>query len=403
MKIEYFNLAVKNLRKRKLRSWLTVLGIFISIAAIFTLVSLSLGLQVAVKKQFELLGSDKFFVMSKTSMLGTFEGGSNSLTDNDVNAIKNVRGIKDYTYITVGNIKMKYDNQIKYFMAAGLPLDHIKLYTESSSISIAQGKMIEAGDQKKIALGSLFYDGNIFNKPVEAGSKVEINGESYKVSGILKSIGNPSDDSNVYFPIEELRKLINVSNRVDQIVIQVSQGENVTDVAKRTEERLRKFRGQTEKTQDFVISTPEDLLASFQIILQIITAFLAGIAAISLLVGAIGIANTMYTSVIERTKEIGVMKAIGAKNSDITWIFLIESGLLGFIGGVVGVLLGYLMSKTVEFIAVNQLNTNLLAASSPWWLIVGCLLFGFLVGAVSGTLPAIQASKTNVVDALRYE
>ena len=122
-----------------------------------------------------------------------------------------------------------------------------------------------------------------------------------------------------------------------------------------------------------------------------------------MLVGAIGISNTMYTSVIERTKEIGIMKAIGAKNSDILWIFLIESGLLGLVGSIIGVLLGIFLSKTIEFIAVNNLNTTLLQTASPSWLIFGCLGFGFLIGAISGTLPAIQASKTNVVDALRYE
>ena len=137
--------------------------------------------------------------------------------------------------------------------------------------------------------------------------------------------------------------------------------------------------------------------------LNIITAFLAGVAAISLFVGGIGMANTMYTSVVERTREIGIMKAIGAKNREILYIFLIESGLLGLVGAGIGVLLGYSISKTIEYIAITQLNTNLLQAAAPLYLIFGCLVFGFVIGAVSGTLPAIQASKTNVVDALRYE
>jgi len=166
---------------------------------------------------------------------------------------------------------------------------------------------------------------------------------------------------------------------------------------------LRKSRGVTEKNQDFSILTPEELLESFGNILAIITSFLGGIAAISLFVGAVGIANTMYTSVLERTREIGIMKAVGAQNSDIMWIFLIESGLLGLVGACIGVGLGYGVGKTIEYIAINQLNTTLLQIAAPAWLIGGCLGFGFLIGAVSGTLPAIQASKTNVVDALRYE
>jgi putative ABC transport system permease protein len=97
------------------------------------------------------------------------------------------------------------------------------------------------------------------------------------------------------------------------------------------------------------------------------------------------------------------MKAIGAKNSDIAQIFLIESGLLGLVGGIIGVILGYLISKIVEIVAVNQLNTNLLQVAAPWYLVTGCLFFGFVIGALSGVFPAIQASKTNIVDALRYE
>ena len=116
-----------------------------------------------------------------------------------------------------------------------------------------------------------------------------------------------------------------------------------------------------------------------------------------------GIANTMYTSVLERTKEIGVMKAVGAENKDILMIFLIESGLLGLVGALIGIILGFGIGQGIEYIAVNQLNTNLLRVATPTWLIVGCLVFGFLIGAASGLFPARRASKVNVVDALRYE
>jgi len=130
---------------------------------------------------------------------------------------------------------------------------------------------------------------------------------------------------------------------------------------------------------------------------------LVGIAAISLIVGGIGVANTMYTSVLERTKEIGTMKAVGAKNSDIMFLFLIESGLLGLIGGVIGVLIGLGLSKIAEYFATVQLGTNLLQASASTNLIIGALIFSFLIGAISGVFPAMQASKLKPVDALRYE
>ena len=201
---------------------------------------------------------------------------------------------------------------------------------------------------------------------------------------------------------EDFQKISN-STSIQEIIVQINPGEDIKEVADRTEKKLMNFRDVTEKTKDFTILTPEELLASFASILSIVTGFLLGVAAISLLVGAIGITNTMYTSVLERTKEIGVMKAVGAKNSDILTIFLIESGLLGLTGGVIGVLLGMGIGKLIEYIAVHYIETTLLRVVFPTYLILGCLAFAFLVGAISGTWPAYRASKIRPVDALRYE
>ena len=134
-----------------------------------------------------------------------------------------------------------------------------------------------------------------------------------------------------------------------------------------------------------------------------VQAVLVGIAGISLLVGGIGIMNTMYTSVLERTKEIGTMKAIGAKNSDILQIFLFESGLLGLVGGTIGVVLGIGLGKSVEYIATIALDTNLVQASITLPLVFGALGFSFFIGSISGIFPAFQAAKLKPADALRYE
>ena len=185
--------------------------------------------------------------------------------------------------------------------------------------------------------------------------------------------------------------------------MQIEPGEDINEVADRIERKLFKSRDVDEKTRDFIILTPEEILETFGMILNIITGFLVGVAAISLLVGGIGIANTMYTSVLERTKEIGVMKAIGAKNSDVLLIFIIESGLLGLVGGIIGVVFGFGIAQFIEFVGTKQLGLAILQVSTPLYLFVGSLAFAFLTGAVSGALPAWQASKTNPVEALRYE
>ncbi len=400
---DYFKLATKNLRQRGLRSWLTMLGIFISVATIFVLVSLSLGLQKAVEEQFEILGADKFFIQPATGFLGPPGSvGSVLLTEDDVEFISKLQGVKDYSFFVAGNAKVEFSGETRYMMVWGIPPEHMDVYNEMSSFKIEDGRNLEKRDKNSIVLGNLHKTGNVLGKQVDVGDKLTINEGDFKVRGILGLIGNPEDDRMILIDIESFRELFDVPERVDYIMVQIDEEEDILEVAERVENKLRKSRGVTEKNQDFIIFTPEELLESFGDILAIITSFLGGVAAISLLVGAIGIANTMYTSVLERTKEIGVMKAIGAKNSDIMWIFLIESGLLGLAGAGIGIGLGYGIGKTIEYIAINQLNITLLQIATPVWLIGGCLGFGFLIGAISGTLPAVQASKTNVVDALRY-
>jgi len=251
-------------------------------------------------------------------------------------------------------------------------------------------------------IGSLYKE-NLFGKSVSIGNKLKINGREFKVKGILKSVGNPSDDQNIIMSYDIFKEFFNSSKRVDMIYVQIQPGEDIKQVAEKVKKDLMKFRDVKEKTIDFTILTPEELLGTFSIILNIITAFLAGIASISLVVGAVGIANTMYTSVLERTKEIGTMKAIGARNSDILLIFIIESGLLGIIGGIIGVALGMISSGVIEMVANEALGTNLLQVSFSPYLIMGCLIFSFVVGSLAGLLPARQASKLNPVDALRYE
>lgn len=395
-------LAFRNLTKRRLRSWLTMLGIFISIATIFVLISVSLGFQVAVEEQFKQLGADKFFIMPQGQLAGPGTSGAVSLTKDDADVVQRISGIKDISYVYIASSKIEFKGQKKYFMVAAFPSDRWKVFKDISSFKLDEGQYLSPGDRGKIMLGSQYKYNKIFNTPVKAGDKITIDGIDFKVGTILASLGNPQDDRNVYMYYEDFQKISN-STSIQEIIVQVDPGADIKEVADRTEKKLMNFRKVTEKTKDFTVLTPEELLSSFGSILSIITGFLLGVATISLLVGAIGITNTMYTSVLERTKEIGIMKAVGAKNSDILTIFLIESGLLGLTGGVIGVLLGMGIGKIIEYIAVYQLNTTLLRVVFPTYLIVGCLVFAFLVGAISGTLPAYRASRIKTVDALRYE
>lgn len=405
MKWEYFKLAFKNLKKRKLRSVLTMLGIIVSISTIFILISLSLGLESAIQEQFRLLGADKFFVMSKVMMVSGSSSNAAKLTTDDINIIKKISGIKSVTYSNIGHVEAIFNKEKRFLVVAGIEFkkESFTIFEEIESYQIDEGKKLEEGDRGLIMIGSQYKYNNLFKKEVKIGDRIEINGKEFRIKTILKSTGNPSDDKLIYMNIEDFKELFNSDKRVDQIIVQVNEGESTSAVAKKVEKKLRTFREVTEKTQDFVVLTPDELLESFRMILSIITGFLLSVAAISLIVGSIGIANTMFTSVLERTREIGVMKAIGAKNSDVMSIFLIESGILGLLGGIVGIGAGYGIGKIIEYIAVSQLETNLLKISTPFSLILGCLIFSFLIGAISGTVPAYRASKIKTVEALRYE
>lgn len=400
---DYFTFALRNINKRKLRSSLTILGIVISIATIFMLISISLGLQAAVEEQFRALGTDKFFLQPKGQPGGPGTAGAVMLTLKDVDAIEKVSGVKDLSYWTAGNGEVKVGSQRRFVPVIGIPLDRSAVFEEIEAYVPEEGRPLRKGDLGSVMIGSQYKHNNFFDKEINAGDTLTINGQPFKVRAVLVSRGNPSDDRLIYMPYEDFQSLFHTGERIDQLVVQVDTGQNISEVASRVERRLRNFRGVTEKTQDFTILTPEELLDSFGAVLNILTGFLVGVAAISLVVGGIGIATTMYTSVLERIKEIGVMKAIGAKNKDILTIFLIESGILGFMGGVLGVLLGLTVSKTIEYIAVHNLGTTLLRAATPPSLILGCLLFAFLAGSLSGIWPAWHATQIQPVKALRYE
>jgi len=234
------------------------------------------------------------------------------------------------------------------------------------------------------------------------GDKILVNDIQVDVLGFYEEAGNPTDDMNVYVSYDGFEKLLGTGKNFSMVIVQTTQDADVQSVSKQIQERLRKRWGEKKGQETFSVQTLEDLIETFGSILQGINVVLVLIAMISVLVASVNIMNTMYTAVLERTKEIGVIKAIGARNSDVIQIFMVESGLLGFIGGLLGVFLGYLIAKLGGQIAAGA-GYAILQPSFPWWLTAGCLVFATLVGAVSGLSPAIHASKQKPVDALRYE
>ncbi len=408
MILDYFKLASKNLRSRKLRSWLTMLGIFIGIAAVVSLISLGQGLQNAITEQFQKIGSDKIILESK-GVIGPPGSGtaSNKLTEKDIEVVKNVKGVDSVASMIFKTAKIEFKDEIKFNFIIGMPShdsEQVRLLEENQNIEIASGRDLKNSDKYKAIVGINYPLKKVFSKEVGLRDKIIIENQEFEVIGTLKRIGNPFDDSAVIIPSETLKQINNIKDdEVSMAIIQVSDPDKLNEISEDIKKDLRKSRNLKENQEDFQLSTPEQILEAVSTVFFIVTTVLIGIAAISLLVGGIGIMNTMYTAVLERTKEIGIMKAIGAKNSDILLLFLIESGILGLIGGVIGVILGMTLSKSVELIAAQYIGSPLIKASFSLTLILGALAFSVIVGSISGVFPAIQASKLKPVDALRYE
>jgi putative ABC transport system permease protein len=395
---------LRSISTRKKRTALTMLGIFVGIAAVVALVSVGEGFQETINAQFEEIGADKIYVQAKQVGFG----GSDipgQMTERELSLVKKIQGVAEIAGQLYGTANVRFNDIQRPRLLASLPkkTEDARLVIESSLYKIDEGRMLRSRDSMKAMIGYSVAHGKTFAKTIKIGNKLIINGEKFEVIGILERVGDPGLDGSVIMSEEDTRRVLEEEDVYTYLIAKTAFGTDPDDVAERIERKLRKDRHQKEGQEDFTVQTSTELIESFNVVLNIVQFVFVGIAAISLLVGGVGIMNTMYTAVLERTREIAVMKAIGAKNSEIMKIFLIESGTLGVAGGVIGIIIGVSISKSVEFGINTAFGAGTLTAAFPMWLIGGTLLFSFFVGTLSGFFPARRASKLQPADALRYE
>ncbi len=401
---DYFKFAWGTISHQKLRSWLTMIGIFIGIAAVVALISLGQGFKQAINKEFEKIGTDKLFITAKGGFGPPGLNAVVQLTEDDMDVVKKVSGIESAAGFLMVNSKIEFEDTLGFFAIEGFPKgSEGKLIQEAYNLKLKEGRELRDGD-KFSALATIgFVEKKLLGKNLKLRDKIKIADKEFTIVGVLEKTGDPAFDRMIVIPQDTLRDMFNEPKKIDTILVKVANVENINIIAEKIKVELRRFRDVKKDEEDFDIQTPEQLLGSFGDVLNIVQSVLVGIAAISLLVGGVGIANTMYTAVIERTKEIGIMKAVGAQNKDILLIFIIESGLLGTIGGLIGVVLGFGLSKSVEFIAKNVLGTTLIEAYFSYTLFFGALLFSFFIGALFGVMPARHAASLQPVEALRFK
>jgi len=401
LRLEYLKYAFKNISHRRLRSWLTLIGIFIGIAAVVALISIGQGMQNAINEEFSKAGADRITIQPAGGFGGVYI--SEKLYQSDVDVINRVKGVDFATGVIIktGRIKYKDQTETAAIFGVGADEDTRQFIANVDFFLIEEGRQFKSIDNNVAILGNNVAK-NLFDSEILVGKKITVEGKEFKVIGIQKKSGSPMHDNMVRITTDAAQELFNLkkTEEVSMIFAKVKPGIDPLVAAEDVKKELRKDHNVKEGQEDFVVVTAGQMIEGFNNILLVVQVVLIGIAAISLVVGGIGITNTMYTSVVERTREIGIMKAVGAKNSDIISIFLLESAMLGLFGGILGIGIGLSVSKGIELIAISA-GVNVLKAYLGYELIVGALIFSIGVGTISGVLPAKGAAKMNPVDALR--
>lgn len=410
-KSTYLKLATNILVHSKIRSWLTIIGIVIGVGSVVTIMALSDSMEADMEERLADLDLTLITVTpGYTQAMSGFRGGGGGfgsstsssdaeLTDKDIMAIKLVENI-DYIYGQIADSGLEV-----YFMGetADLSVTGVdpQVWQYTVTYELESGRLLEATDNNVVVIGYRIAH-EMYDQEIGLNRLLAIEGRSYRVVGILEE---GESDSAIIMPIDSAVDIIDDAETdvFDSIVVKADDVDNVETVVEDIEEKLMISRHvMNDDDRDFSVSDSLSMAESFSEMMASFTIFLGAIAGVSLVVGSVGIANTMFTSVLERTKEIGTMKAIGAKNSDIMMIFLFNSALVGFVGGVLGIVLSLILTSFFPYLGLPMTRSSTGMTVAPDLMLLGIGLAMF-IGIISGIIPAYNASKMKPVDALRYE
>ncbi|MFH0712364.1 MAG: ABC transporter permease [Candidatus Jorgensenbacteria bacterium] len=388
----------------KVRSGLTILGIVIGIGSVIAMVSIGEGTAGSIEANITSLGSNLLTVspgaaQGDRGFVSLGRGSVQSLTKDDADAL---RGISGVTYVSP-----EYQGRFQIVSQTGNNTNATVVGATSEYVSVHNAFVLQGlfvTDQQVRSLGRVAVLGStvaqdLFEEESPMGKTIRINNANFKVIGVLETKGGSSfqsSDNMVFIPLTSMQKILAGADYLSSIAVSVSEKEQMELVKEEATSLLIGRHRVSAESPDFSITSQEDILQSLTEVTDTFTAFLAAIAGISLLVGGIGIMNMMLTTVTERTREIGLRKAVGAKSRDISIQFLTEAVVLTLLGGIIGVGLGWIIAMLVSHFA--DISTKISVQSV-------FLAFGVsaAIGIIFGYYPARRASQLNPIEALRYE
>ncbi|MCL5017169.1 MAG: ABC transporter permease [Patescibacteria group bacterium] len=412
MKFAYtLKTAVNGLNARKSRSVLTILGIVIGITAIIMVMSLGEGAQNLILSQIQGIGSKTIAVVpgrQPNGISGAMSTLTDSLKNNDLTALRNKNNVPhaaNVMPIVFSSQTIIYENNSYQATIFGAT----DFFAEIFDINPAEGRIFTQdevnGYSDVVVIGSKVKD-ELFGASDALGQKIKIKGRNFKVIGILGKKGQSTFvnfDQAAIIPYTTVQQYLLGIKYFNRIIVEADAEANIDSTVQDIQSTLRNSHNITDPTKDdFYVETQAQAMQMVSTITNVMTLFLAAVAAISLLVGGVGIMNIMLVSVTERTREIGLRKALGATDKDILTHFLLEAAILTSVGGIIGIMLGLFFSFITSFILTNVLNLAW-SFSFPVLAIILGLGVSTLVGLVFGIYPASQAAKKSPIEALRYE
>ncbi len=402
--IESIRSALMSIRAHRLRSFLTSLGIIIGVASVITVISLIQGLSASVTKQFEGLGGNSLTIRSHTEFKDLMRGKRNVLPVEDIDQLRaHVSGIRDLNpqfYTPGGDVRFGSTSAMASVLGTTASYQDVQQRFASSGRFISESDELNA--RRVAVIGPKMIE-NLHLPADPIGQFVLYNREWFKIIGVMEKRGEffgMSQDDYMVIPFRTGKSMVGNATRLDvMITVSLTDLSRTEEVKERITAALRAAHKLKPNEPDtFKISSSDQIAKSFAEISTTVTLVMGGIVGIALLVGGIGIMNIMLVSVTERTREIGICKAIGARSRDIMMQFLIEAVTLSVMGGAIGLALGYGLG-----FGIAKMIPNFPDAVVPWWAVALAFLFSAGVGIVFGVVPASKAAKLDPIDALRYE